>query len=331
MTPSTTTQRRTFLLALTPLLLVGAGCAGERRGRHEAEGTVRRFAAALDGAEDAVDGLISRMDAFERQAEAEEEAIAFATGRGADVGRGRGRGAPGELPSRFTPAPAGAADAAGRVLDIAFAALEDYSEVLAQAASGRRVVDAEGLNGEQLARAADAALEALRRSGGGSVGDAERRAGLQGIAALADLPQAVARRGRRPTESAVVAEAQPHVAATAALLRAAIGAGPGQGARGAIATRQARLDASQGRLLSAVRGDRSVGPTARYNLFRSIADARDDDPDEGAFDALLELVAAMEQAHAALGTGGRDADAKVAAFELAVLRLRSYNEASRRG
>ena len=109
----------------------------------------------------------------------------------------------------------------------------------------------------------------------------------------------------------MVAEAQPHVAATAALLRAAIGAGPGQGARGAIAARQSALDASQGRLLAAVRSDSRVGPTARYNLFRSITEARDDDPDESAFDALLALLGAMEEAHAALGAGGADADAKV--------------------
>ena len=161
--------------------------------------------------------------------------------------------------------------------------------------------------------------------------DAERTAGLRGIAALADLPHTLARSGRRTTESAVVAEAQPHVAATAALLRAAIGAGPGQGARAAIAARQSALDASQGRLLAAVRSDARVGPTARYSVFRSITEARDDDPDENAFDALLALVTAMEQAHAALGAGGSDADAKVSAFEYAVLRLRAYNDASRRG
>ena len=322
-----TTQRRPLLLSLAPLLAVGvAGCGGRGR-RDAAYGSVRRFAAALDDAEDAVDGLISRMDGFEREAAAEEEAIAFATG-GGRAGRGGG-GARGELGSRFTPAPAGAAEAAGRVLDTAFAALEDYSEVLAQAASGRRLSDAEGLNGEQLARATASALDALRRTGGGAVPEAERAAGLRGIAALADLPQTLARSGRRQTESAVVAEAQPHIAATAALLRAAIGAGPGEGARGAIAARQARLDASQGRLLATIRNDRSLGPTARYSLFRDITRSRDDDPDEGAFDALLEMVTAMEQAHAALGTGG--ADAKVSAFEASVLRLRSYNEASRRG
>ncbi len=321
-----TIPRRTVLLSLPPLF-AAAGCAGGRRERDASAVAARRFAAALDGAEDAVDGLIARMDGFERQAAAEEEAIAFATSGGS----GGGRGGRGVLPPRVAPAPAGAADAAGRVIDIAFAALEDYSEVLAQAAAGERVSDVEGLNGEQLARAAENALDALRRTGGGSVPDAERRAGLQGIAALADLPQALARGGRRPTVSATVAEAQPHLAATAALLRAAVGAGPGQGARGAIAARQSALDASQGRLLAAVRSDNRVGPTGRYSVFRSIVDARDDDPDETAFDALLELIAAMEQAHAALGAGGPDAEAKVAAFELAVLRLRSYNEASGRG
>ena len=53
-------------------------------------------------------------------------------------------------------------------------------------------------------------------------------------------------------------------------------------------------------------------------MFRSITEARDDDPDEGAFDALIALIGAMEQAHAALGAGGADADAKVSAFESAV-------------
>ncbi|CAA9213054.1 MAG: hypothetical protein AVDCRST_MAG04-219, partial [uncultured Acetobacteraceae bacterium] len=130
--------RRAVLLSLTPLLAFG--CAGRRQAR-EAGAPAQRFAAALDGADEAVDGLITRMDGFERQAAAEEEAVAFATGGG-----GRARGA--AMASRFTPSPAGAADAAGRVLDAAFAALEDYSEVLAQAASGQRVSDVEGLNGE---------------------------------------------------------------------------------------------------------------------------------------------------------------------------------------
>ena len=94
-------------------------------------------------------------------------------------------------------------------------------------------------------------------------------------------------------------------------LRAAVGAGPGQGARGAIAARQSALDASQARLLAAVRSDSRIGPTARYSVFRSVTELRDDDPDEGAFDALLALIRAMEQAHAALGAGGTDADAKV--------------------
>jgi hypothetical protein len=129
----------------------------------------------------------------------------------------------------------------------------------------------------------------------------------------------------------VVAETQPHVAATASLLRAAIGTAPNEGARGAIAARQRALDASQSRLLAAVRSDNRIGPTARYSVFRSVAESRGDDPDESAFDALLALIRAMEEAHVALGAGGSDADAKVTAFEYAVLRLHSFNEASRRG
>lgn len=315
MTPS----RRTVLLSL-PVALAASACAGGgRRGGREADAEWR-FAAALDAAEDATDALVLRMDAFERQAAADEEAIDFATGRGRL----------GAQP-RFTPAPAGAADAAGRVIDAAFAALGDYGEVLAQAASGRRVTDAEGPNGEGFARVAEAGLEELRRTGGGAVPEAQRQAGLRGIAALADLPGTLARGGQRPTEAAMLAEARPHVAAIAALLRAAIGTGPGQGARGAINARQNALDASHARLLAAVRADNRVGPTERYNVFRSVAEARDDDPDEDAFEALVALVDAMEQAHAALGTEGAEADAKVAAFEAAVLRLRAYNEASRRG
>ena len=46
---------------------------------------------------------------------------------------------------------------------------------------------------------------------------------------------------------------------------------------------------------------------------------------------MLALIRAMEEAHAALGTGGTDAEMKVSAFEYAVLRLRAYNAASRRG
>ena len=103
------------------------------------------------------------------------------------------------------------------------------------------------------------------------------------------------------------------------------GAGLGGGGRRLPARAGGRGVADPGR------GDGRVGPTARYNLFRSVTEARDDDPDEEAFDALLALLAAMEQAHAALGTGGPDANTKVTGFEMAVLRLNSYNEASRRG
>src|SRR4051794_10578026 len=98
---------RLMLLAL-PLL---AGCAqmGERP---EPPAPVSlRFAQTLDGATEAVDEAIGRMDGFERMAQREDSAIAFAIG---------GRGVPA---GRFTAPPAGAAEAAGRVLAPAFAAL----------------------------------------------------------------------------------------------------------------------------------------------------------------------------------------------------------------
>ena len=258
---SMTTRRRTVLLSLPPLL---AGCAGGgREGREAAEGTARRFAAALDGAE----------DARGRADRAHGRLRAAGGGRGGGHRLRPGRtvrgGARGELPSRFTPAPAGAADAAGRLLDTAFAAWRTTPKPWPrppQASARRR----RGPERRSLARSAEAALAALAataaaRSGSGAP------AGLGAIAALADLPQTLARSGRRTTESALVAEAQPHVAAIAALLRAAVGTGPGQGARGAIATRQSALDASQSRLLAAVRSDSRIGPTARYSVFRSVA------------------------------------------------------------
>ncbi len=95
--------RRAALLSLAPL--VAAGCAGRRREREASADAARRFAAALDGAKEAVDGLIDRMDGFERQSALQENAVAFATGRGRSA-------AP---LSRFTPAPARGPAAAGRV------------------------------------------------------------------------------------------------------------------------------------------------------------------------------------------------------------------------
>jgi hypothetical protein len=158
-----------------------------------------------------------------------------------------------------------------------------------------------------------------------------RAAGLTGITALADLPEVLARRGGTPAPASLVAEAEPHLAAVASMLRAVIGPEPGQGTRGALRARREGLDASQARFLDAVRNDRRLGPGERYSIFRGVAELRDSDPAQGSFAGMIDLLAAMEQAHAALGAEGPDAAAKVAAFEAAVSRLTALSEASRRG
>src|SRR5690242_4374484 len=112
-------QRRTALIALPALLAAGCAQTGSQAG--PAAPAAQRFAAALEEADAAVDGVIARMDGFERMAAREDAAIAFAAG---DDRRGA---AP-----RFTPPPAGAAEAAGRVLNPAFVALGDYGHLLAE-------------------------------------------------------------------------------------------------------------------------------------------------------------------------------------------------------
>lgn len=310
-------ERRAVLLALPFLAL--AGCAQPGLGEAPPAPAALRFAMALEGADQAVDDAVDRMDSFERMAERENAAIAYAAGgqRGAVA--------------RFTPPPAGAAEAAGRVLDPAFAALGDYGHVLAQVAAGEPIQPRPGLSGQQLASAAEAGLQAVRAASGTPVAEPVRNAGLAGIAALADLPQALARRGRPVSVAALFEEAQPHLAAVAAMLRAVIGPEPGQGTRGALRARREALDASQERFLEALRNDRRIGPGERYSIFRSISELRDTDPAQGTFAALINLLVTMEQAHAALGTGSPKAAARVTAFEAAVARLGALSEASGRG
>ncbi len=313
-------QRRIALLAL-PLLAI-AGCA-EGGGRWGGSGppapTALSFATTLEGAEMAVDNAIARMDGFERMAAREDAAVAFASPN-------RGRAA-----QRFNPAPAGAAEAAGRVLTPAFTAIGDYGHVLSQAASGERLSPKSSAAGADRAREAANGLDAVQAASGTPVAAPIRMAGLAGLAALADLPEQLAQRGRSVTLAAMVAEAQPHLAATSALLRAVIGPEPGQGTRGAIRARRQGLDAGQARFLEAVRADGRIGAGERYSIFRSVAEMRDNDPAQGNFSAMIALLSAMEEAHDALGTESPDAAGKVAAFEAAVARLGAANEASRRG
>jgi hypothetical protein len=311
-------QRRTALITMP--LLFAAGCAqtGNRAG--PAAPNTLRFAAALEGADAAVDDVIARMDGFERMAAREDAAIAFA------AGNARGRGAP-----RFTPPPAGAAEAAGRVLNPAFTALGDYGHVLAQVAEGEPIEPRATPSGAQLAAAAEAGLRAVQAASGTPVPEPVRRAGLTGIATLADLPDVLPRRGRSPGLAGLVAEAQPHLAAVAAMLRAVIGAEPGQGTRGAIRARREGLDAGQARFLEALRNDRRIGPGERYAIFRSVSELRDSDPAQGNFATLVALLAAMEEAHAALGSESAEAAGKVTLFEAQVARLGALTEGSRRG
>lgn len=301
-------RRHAILLPLLALAACSPG--GERWGRRNPPApTALRFAKALEEAETAVDASIGRMDAFERLAAREDAAIAYASS-------GRGRGT-----MRPDATPAGAAEAAGHVLDPAFTAIGDYGDVLSQVAAGEQLSPEPGASGAELARDAAEGLEAVRRASGTTIPPGVRAAGLAGITALADLTENLGRRGRSVTVAAMVAEAQPHLAAVSALLRAVIGAEPAQGTRGAIRARREGLDSGQARFLDAVRADSRIGAGERYSIYRSVVEMRDGDPAPGHFAAVIALLEAMEEAHGALGAESADAAGKVSAFETAVDRL----------
>ncbi len=308
-------QPRLMLLAL-PLL---AGCAQMGERPDPPAPASLRFAQMLDRADDAVDEAIGRMDSFERMAQREDSAIAFAVG---------GRQAPA---GHFTAPPAGASEAAGRVLAPAFTALGDYAHVLAAAAGGQRVRDETAGNGQALAQATAKGLDAVQAASGTPVLEPVRTAGVAGVAALADLPAVLAQRREAPSLAALVQEGQPHVAAVIAMLHAVIGPEPGLGTRGAIRARREGLDAQQARFLAALRTDGRIGAGERYSIFRSLAEGRDNDPAQGNLEAINELLTAIEQAHAALAADRADAEAKVAALELAVARLSALTEGAQRG
>ena len=314
-------RRRIVMLAL-PILAVPvlSGCAGMGRERPEPPVTAAlRFAAAVEAADPAVDAAVARMDGFERMAAREDSAIGFAVG---------GRATP---PSRFTAAPAGAAEAAGRVLSPAFTALSDYAHLLDQVAEGERIQGKPGPTGQQLAMAVANGLNAVQAASGTPVIEPVRSAGLAGITALSDMPETMTRGGARPTLAGMVAAGQPHLQAVVALLRAVIGPEIGQGTRGAIRARREALDAQQSRFLATLRSDGRIGAGERYSIFRSVAELRDNDPAQGTFAALLDLLEAIEAAHAALAVDGPDAEGKVAALEAAVARVSVTTEGSRRG
>jgi hypothetical protein len=306
---------RRSLVLLLPLIAVG--CAG-RGWREPPAPLALRLGTALEAADPGAEGLIQRMDSFERMALREDAAVSFAAG-------GRQAG-----PPRIGPPLAGAAEAAGRVLLPGFTALGDYAHGLAQLAAGQPIEPRSGPAGALLARNAADGLQAVRQASGTAVPEAVRTAGLAGIAVLSDLPDRMAATPGA-TAQGMVAEAAPHVTAVAALLRAVIGAEPGQGTRGAIEARRLGLDALQSRFLASVAADRRLGPGERYMIFRSFAELREDDPAQGSFAALVEVLNSLEAAHAALAAGAPGTAEKIAAFEAAVARLGAMTEATRGG
>lgn len=305
--------RRSLVLVL-PLL--AAACAGQDRAPPSP--LASRLGTALEAADPSADALILRMDEFERLAMREDRAIAFAAG-----GRPSGPVRPGS-------SGLGAAEAAGEVLMPAFTALGDYADALAQLANGEAIEPRSGPGGALLARAAADGLRSVQAASGTTVPEPTRSAGLAGIAALSDLPDRMAAAGRGATVQAMVAEAAPHLSAVTGLMRAVIGAQPGQGTRGAIRARRDGLDAAHSRFLAAVATDRRLGPGERYTIFRSVAQLREDDPAQGSFAALVEVLDRLDAAHAALASQAADAQEKVAAFESAAARLNAMAQAAER-
>jgi hypothetical protein len=304
-------RRSAFLL---PLLAIG--CAGP--GRAPPSPLALRLGTALEAADPGAGSLIIRMAAFEQRALREEAAMTFAAG-------GRRAG-----PPRLGASATGAAEAAGEVLMPAFTALGDYGDALAQLAGGEGIEPRSGPEGALLAEAAAAGLWDVQAASGTPLPEPARTAGLAGIAALSDLPDRIAAT-RGATVQAMVAEAAPHLAAVTGLLRAVIGVRPGQGVRGTLQARREGLDATHARFLAAVAADRRLGPGERYTMFRSLAELREEDPAQGSFAALVELLDRLEAAHAAIAAGAPDGEEKVAAFEAAVSRLGALAEAARRG
>ncbi|WP_149535312.1 hypothetical protein [Siccirubricoccus phaeus] len=304
--------RLVFLLALLAL----AGCARTGGGMEEPS-LASRFAQALGNADPVVESAIERMDGFERLALREEAAIAFASG---------GRSVP-----AFDPQSAGAVELAGEVLDPGFAALSAYARALGDVAEGERVEAAPGPDGAELSQAMAVALDRLAASGTAAVPAAQREAGLAGVASLAELPRALVRRGGRAELGAVVAEADPSLRAVTALLRGVLGAEAGSGARGAIRTRRATLEAQHRRFLQAVQRDSRISAGERYAIFRSVAELRDEDPAEDTLAAVVALLDALAAAHAALAADQGGAAAKVGAFEAAVTELGEHVGGSQPG
>jgi len=296
--------------ALLALPLLGAAC-----GDLPDDAPPARFASALEQASAGSAVVIGRMDAFETLARRETDAIAFANGDRR------------LLPKAGPPEPGLAADA-GQVIGAAFIALGAYAHTLSMVATGHPPMPTVIPPGEVLVGRAQQGLARLRQRAGIVVPPAVQSAGLQGIAALTALPQRVAAE-LRPRTAALVAEADPSVAAVAALLDAVIDP-PTGGLRSALRGKREGFDQEADRFLNRLSGDRRLGPGDRYMLYRSVAAVREDDPAPGTLAAFAALAAAMRRAHAALAGPLPAAEAEVGAFEARVAQLSALAESSRR-
>lgn len=286
---------------LLGLTLLAGGCA---RGP-DVSAPAHRFAVAMEQADETSEHFFNRLDGFERRVQREQMAIAFALN--APVASGAG---------------SAVSTAAGEVVAPAIAALAAHAERLDYAATGDPADIEPGA--ESLDDAAAAGLERLRLAGV-VVPEAERAAGIAGIAALARAPERGARRGNVVQ---LAAASDPQVRAVVALLRRVIGSEAAAGTRAMLRARRANLDAAEARFLDGVRRDRTLGPAQRYALVRDLAQAREGDPLDGSFDAILAVLATTEAAHAAIAAGAGAAE--VAALEAAVARLEDYSGAPQR-
>ncbi len=282
-----------------PLVLAVAGCAGTER---DAASPAARFAASLEASDPAVDAAITVMDGFERRAQREERAVAFALGRMPPAP------APGGAP--------GAAEAAGEVIAPAFTALGDYAHVLGQVASGHAAEPRPTVGGEVLSQGVAQALPRVSAT----IPPAVREAGIAGIAALPAIAERAGGRGAGAAQ-ALAREAAPHVSAVTALLVAVIGPQQGTATRGAVRARREAMEAAHARLLEASRRDPGLGASGRYALYHQVAALRDQDPLPGSFTAIVTLLGAIEEAHAAIVAGDPAAETKVAGLEAALARL----------
>lgn len=294
------------LALLLPAILFASGCASFGQAPGEAP-PAARFATVLEASDPTVDAGVRMMDSFERRATREERAVAFALGRG------------GAAVVDPTFPGAGAAEAAGQVIAPAFTALGDYAHVLGQAAGGVRLEARPSPGPEVLVQAVDQALPAVKSP----VPPPVRQAGLAGIGALARMAQQMDGQ-RAPSAQAMAAEAQPHLAATTALLRTVIGARTGEATRGAIRARRTAMEQAHARLLEAARSDRGLTTVGRYTLFHQVAALRDSDPLPGTLSAIVALLDAMEAAHAAIAAGDTaGTEEKLSAFEATLARMQT--------